>query len=413
MYRLLVNEIRRLLQMKRIYIYTAGAITISALFIGYSISTSGTDIVNNDGTVTIIQGVAAISHQKQVESVLQGEIRAEDFAESLHVIQEAYDAASNHFIYDESFFFHLPCYSTLYQLFWLYPQYTKDAIGIASNATPDQIPERVAYNFYALRTKKIEQILTSRYGGDEAKLARALEMNKEVSEPFSFYPGYLHWINVLGRYELLLTIIVGIATLFAAQIFIECYHNGSDPVFRTTKYGRTHLGVVRLIVVLLYGIFLVLLTSAVYLGAAVFTIGSEGLRSAIQMGNIYSIANFTYGQIIIYMIVCGLVSIMGMVSLASLFSAISKKPVNAVIASIVLILSYKGISLFRLPSWMNILMSTFPLSGTDSFNMIEGHQMYQIFNVAIWEPYWSIGTGILLGVVFCICAVCVYKKGRY
>lgn len=414
--KLLVNEMRKTLQMKRIYIYTSMAIAISIFSAWYCISTSETYIVEHDGTRTAISGMSAIAYQTQIESGVKREITPESLVQTLHIMQDAYDVTQDNYkIYSEAFFSHRVHKSAITGLIGVYPEYTNDTIGIASTTTLDKIPDDVIYNFYKLRNKKIEQILVDRYGTDTIQLQKALEMNRAVSEPFSFNPGSYYWDTVLEYYSILLTVVLIIVALFTAPIFAECYSNGSDIIFRTTKYGLKYLGIVRVLLSVLYGLFLLSVTSIIFLGISIWAFGNEGLRSSIQLIDIYAIANLTYGELLIYMIVGGAISIIGTVGLTTLLSVKKKNSVNAVVISIIFIIGYQLISLFfdNVPSWVSILISSLPPSGTDMFYMVRGYEVYNFFNVAVWKPYWSVIVGLLLGGMFFVWTISSYRKWKY
>jgi len=410
MKKLLVNEIRKTLQIRSTYIYAIVTLVISLFLAWFCVSLTGADLVGDDGSIIILKGSSAIPVQKQCDSALQGEITEEKIADALRIVKNSYDEKTDDFTYSEEVINNYKIWNMISNLLYVYPQFNNNELG---NGLISEIPTEIADNYYGMRAEKISRMINNLYS-DSIQLQKAEKLSADVDVPFSYYAGFSSWETVFEYYSLLLIVVLIVAALFAAPVFAEGYSNGADAIFRTTKYGRKSLGVVRVIVSLLYGLVLLLISSLSFLGISIYYFGTEGLKSSIQMMNIYSIANLTFGQVLIYMVLGGIISIMGTVSLVTFFSAKIKKPVSATIISIVLIIGYKAVSVFfPTSSSVDFILTTLPMSGTAMPELLLSLNIFNILNVAVWEPYWSIISGIFVFIVFFFAAVNGYARKKY
>lgn len=243
---------------------------------------------------------------------------------------------------------------------------------------------------------------------------KAEKMNSKVKTPFSYYEGFGFWNTVFEYYSILLMIVLIMASLYTAPIFSESYSSGADAIFRTTKFGRKRLGFCRVVVAEIYGIILFVIASVLFLGISAFYFGTEGLKSSIQMMTIYSIADMTYAQALLCVIISGAISVLGTVSIVAFFSSKMKNPVTATILSILLIVGCKAVSmLFNTSSIVDFILTSLPMSGTDMIYQLHSLKFFSILGMGIWEPYWSIISGIVISVLFFFVAVKVYSEKKY
>ena len=408
--RVLWNEIRKSMQMKNTYIYAAVTLAITIFFAGYCVFVSRAEDVNADGSLTIVNGSAAIPVQKNTDRSLSGQVTEEKLKNALQTVQEHYDKTKDEFVYDKEFLNCQRLFGIMNEVNYVYPEFNEETYD-----SIDQMSQNMADSYYTVRAEKIDKMIDAFYTSEGQK-QKAKKMNEKVKVPFSYYEGYGFWNAALEYYTILLVVILIAAALFAAPIFAQDYHSGADLVFRTTKYGRKTLGVCRFIVAQLYGIILFILASLLFLGICTFFFGSEGLQTSIQMMTIYALADMTYGQALGYVIVGGLISVIGTISMIAFFSAKIKSPIVSVIISIAFILVWKIAAMLfssSAGSVSRLFFMTFPMSGTEMIHSLTAISIFKLFHWYIWEPYWPILTGMFISMVFFFITVYEKKKKKY
>lgn len=405
--RLLYSEIKKAMCKRSTYFYTMIAMTISVFMTWYCISSAGTDLLNSDGTVTILKGHKAIPIQKQAESVLSGQVTEDKLEEVLKIYQRQYDKTSNTLVYDKDVI-------NSQKLFGLFSEINNKYMKFNEKtyASPDEMPDKLAFDYYKIRSEKIGKMIDASYS-DKGRNQKAKKMNASVEIPFSYYEGYSFWGKAFEHYCVLQIIILVIAAFFAAPIFSEQYHNGGDIIFRTTMYGRKSLAICRIAAAELYGILLFVFSTVLFFGICGYYFGIKGLQSSIQMMTVYAISNITFGQALVFVIAGGMVSMVSTISAIIFISVKMKEPVGAEIVSIVFIVGWKAASLFFGSAATEIVFSSFPMSGTEIIYYLTSLNIYRLFKINIWEPYWTIWIGILMSMILFFFSIRVYIRKKY
>ena len=405
--RLLYSEIKKAMCKRSTYFYTMIAMTISVFMTWYCISSAGTDLLNSDGTVTILKGHKAIPIQKQAESVLSGQVTEDKLEEVLKIYQRQYDKTSNTLVYDKDVI-------NSQKLFGLFSEINNKYMKFNEKtyASPDEMPDKLAFDYYKIRSEKIGKMKDASYS-DKGRNQKAKKMNASVEIPFSYYEGYSFWGKAFEHYCVLQIIILVIAAFFAAPIFSEHYHNGGDIIFRTTMYGRKSLAICRIAAAELYGILLFVFSTVLFFGICGYYFGIKGLQSSIQMMTVYAISNITFGQALVFVIAGGMVSMVSTISAIIFISVKMKEPVGAEIVSIVFIVGWKAASLFFGSEATEIVFSSFPMSGTEIIYYLTSLNIYRLFKINIWEPYWTIWIGILMSMILFFFSIRVYIRKKY
>ncbi len=156
--RLLYSEIKKAMCKRSTYFYTMIAMTISVFMTWYCISSAGTDLLNSDGTVTILKGHKAIPIQKQAESVLSGQVTEDKLEEVLKIYQRQYDKTSNTLVYDKDVI-------NSQKLFGLFSEINNKYMKFNEKtyASPDEMPDKLAFDYYKIRSEKIGKMIDASY----------------------------------------------------------------------------------------------------------------------------------------------------------------------------------------------------------------------------------------------------------
>lgn len=342
--------------------------------------------------------------------MLSGQVTEDKLEGVLQVHKSHYDPISDTFRYDQDFLNSQKLFGLIGELESKYRKFNEKTY-----ASPNQMPESLATDYYKIRAEKINKMIDAFYPGEahNAQNQKAKKMNASVKLPFSCYEGYSFWGKAFEYYCILQMAVLVIAAFFAAPMFSGSCHDGGDLIFRTAMHGRKGLAICRIAVAEFYGIFLFLASTGLFFGACAACFGLEGMRSSMQMMTIYAISNLTYGQALGYAVAGGIVSMVSTISVVAFFSAKTKDPAGTEVMGTVFIVGWKAASVFFGNAAAEFIFSSFPMGGTEMIYYLTSMSIYRIFNQCVWEPCWTVFMGISISVVFFSLSVGAYVRKKY
>lgn len=189
----------------------------------------------------------------------------------------------------------------------------QDAASLAT------ISPKQAADFYKLRREKLSEA-TREYGKTPAQQAFLKEQYARTATPF-YYEGADSW-EIRTRYAefygMVIALLIG---LLAAGIFSDEFRLQADPVFFSSRYGRTKAARTKLWAG-------VIMAAALYWGAMLFysiigfvLMGTSGSSVPIQMKWSESVYAITYGQEYVLTLLCGFTASLLSAALTMLISA--------------------------------------------------------------------------------------------
>lgn len=378
---MLLLEIKRVVKSRNNLVIIGLALVLSIL-LGIAVPVME-DIRNPDGTIAY-SGFDALEKKRALESVYTGEITRQtlyDITENYHNLLEEYGGEIPNEVY-------LKEYSGARPITWQFQTVFYDKATEMPLSVADLTPEK-AMTFYEERRAFIDQLLDQNLAGSASARELAASINNRVEEPF-YFSSFSGWETGFDYTRLLALLIVLLCTIVTAPIFSSDYQTQSDAVLRSTKHGRLRLAAVKTGSALFIIIALFAICMAIFLSILCISLGTDGLKSAIQWSYALSIAPFSMGQTEALVVLTSFLSLMAVVSFTLWISARVENPVITLISGIIMVLlptilrAGPDIKLF------NWLMFLLPSGGVDLAGGIYAEFFRNTFltlgDAAFWAP---------------------------
>jgi hypothetical protein len=252
--------------------------------------------------------------------------------------------------------------------------YTEDRI--------EDYPDEYAAKFYQCWRNKFEFLIENKLPTKEQQTA--LNKLNDVKIPFARYPGYYLYYTALDNIQVIFIIILFLVTFFASGTYSESFEDGSMEIIRTTKAYKKNM-LIRILPVILYGIFLTLIATFVTIGMTSSVIGFKALKSSFKMISLFSFGNFSIGQGIMIMVLAEIIGILALATLMGYVSFKTKKTTVAIGMGVSLSVFYMIGSRFVLSSasFMRYLLDAIPMASSNVLQSMYGFSI----SLGNWEPY--------------------------
>lgn len=208
-----------------------------------------------------------------------------------------------------------------------------------------------------------------------------------VKGVFSLYKlGFIsyNFKSVKQLFDLYILLVVIHLIVFASGTYSESFENGSMEIIRTTKVYKKNM-LIRILPVILYGIFLTLIATFVTIGMTSSVIGFKALKSSFKMISLFSFGNFSIGQGIMIMVLAEIIGILALATLMGYVSFKTKKTTVAIGMGVSLSVFYMIGSRFVLSSasFMRYLLDAIPMASSNVLQSMYGFSI----SLGNWEPY--------------------------
>lgn len=408
--RLFGLEVKRILKSRRTLILLSIAMLLSVLMAYLPISFEGINRPNEDGTVTELDGLAAIEYKRDIYATTQGEVTPEKVKEALVTYQNCVKEYGS--IDGEEF----PLKVNIEKILPIRPLlkglaevFADPLTGIAADLM-DIDPDAIDQSYYDKCAEHLNDVMKNEQKDYPTAQQKASEKYAQVDTPFYLYAGMSK--DAFDYIEFYILFLAILCIAIVAPIFANEYQTGADSILRATKHGRIRLAVTKILASCTILIAVFIFGMAVHLLILNMAFGTECLKTSLQMlFSIINLSNFNLGQLQIILVLAGLLSILATISCTLFLSAKCKDSLTVLLISIVMLL----MPLFAYAALgANWISSILPSAGIG----MQNNFLYQLINfnylhigqMSFWTPHVILVSAAIEVPVFLLLAVRSYCK---
>lgn len=408
--RLFGLEVKRILKSRRTLILLSIAMLLSALMAYLPISFEGVNRPNEDGTVTELDGLAAIEYKRDLYATTQGEVTPEKVKEALITYQNCVKEYGS--IDGEEF----PLKVNIEKILPIRPllkgvgeAFADPLTGIAADWM-DIDPDAIDQSYYDKCAEHLNDVMRNEQRDYPTAQQKASEKYAQVDTPFYLYAGMSK--DAFDYIEFYILFLAILCVAIVAPIFANEYQTGADSILRATKHGRIRLAVTKILASCTILVAVFILGMTVHLLILNMAFGTERLKTSLQMlFSIINLSNFNLGQLQIILVLAGLLSILATISCTLFLSAKCKDSLTVLLISIVMLL----MPLFAYAALgANWISSILPSAGIG----MQNNFLYQLINfnylhigqMSFWTPHIILVSAAIEIPVFLFLAVRSYCK---
>lgn len=408
--RLFGLEIKRLLKSRRTLILLAVAMILSILMAYLPVSFESINRPNEDGTITELNGMAAIEYKRSLYSATYGEVSPEMVKEALETYQncvkEYGPVEEDGFPLDVNVEKIVPIRPLLKGLAEVFAD---PLTGIAADWM-DIDPDAIDQSYYDKCTEHLNDVMRNEQRDYPTAQQKASDKYAQVDTPFYLHAGMSK--DAFDYIEFYILFLAILCVAIVAPIFANEYQTGADSILRATKHGRIRLAVTKILASCTILVVVFILGMTVHLLILNMAFGTECLKTSLQMlFSIINLSNFNLGQLQIILVLAGLLSILATISCTLFLSAKCKDSLTVLLSSIVMLL----MPLFAYTALgANWISSILPSAGIG----MQNNFLYQLINfnylhigqMSFWTPHIILVSAAVEIPIFLFLAVRSYNK---
>ena len=309
-------ELKKMLKTPVTLILIIAALVFSFLLAWLPVSFEQTKILTDDGLVTL-EGSERISYEKNVSPVF-GEVTAETAKQALTAYQDClrkYGVENENDLPEGAYNTEIgPWFKVLHTIREIYADPKTGIPPDLMYMSPDSLE-----NFYDKKAERFETLMEQE-DWPEAVREKARLMYEQSEEPMEYYPYYNS--NGLDYESFLFFLVMICCILIAAPVFAIDYQTGADDIMRCTKNGRLKIVLSKCGATLLINTMLFSVCAAIYCILTTVFYGTDSMRTDMQMMlSVFTLHNWTVGEMLLKAALAGLLSCTAAVSLTLLLSS--------------------------------------------------------------------------------------------
>ncbi|MGX7168010.1 hypothetical protein [Facklamia hominis] len=296
---LLKQEYSIILRKKTTYILIAITIISAILLPILSFQTFEYTFVNNTGEKIKENGISAIIKANELQKPIAGKVDSELINESLNVYYKSLNSQDGKINWNEEFTIYKPINENL--LYYLIEDFKERNIG------KEETINSISNNFYDLRKDIQKKGFAEILNQNEQVYGEMLE--SKVDEPYTFEPhnGWDMYIMFLS-YFFKISMVVSI--IFISPLFTESKENNSMDIIYATKNGKMKYKIIRLFTSISFSCLLSILGVIIYLIAGRFVLNYNGLKTSVQLIQLFSPQPINIGRLLFNVISFGLIGVL-------------------------------------------------------------------------------------------------------
>lgn len=414
MLNLLKLELKRQLKTRWTLFFVGVALITTLLFAYFPVNFYELTLSNTQGQIEKLTGFDALHAQMERQAPSNGTVTAEKVRAALENYQDtlkAYDAEFPYDlpegVYEKSL---LPTDPLLHGVVKLY---SNPKTGIGSPLT-ELTPQKID-SYYTTADAHIQALMALEHPENEVTQQQGIAMYQEVAKPFVSRPNASS--NALDYFLLLSFVLMLLCAVLAAPVFASDYQTRADDIQRSCKNGRNTLASARIIATLFICTLLTLSCQILYWCLSNTFFGWDALDASIQMMALFPIsalANMTFGELQIFLVVVGQLGMLATVSAVLLISSKTKNLVTATATALFLCVLPVLLYLI-LPTNLRIILCTLLPSSVNAMQSGVLYAMREFFfitvgDLAIWLPWLMTGVVCLEAPLFALFARHSYSK---
>ena len=329
MLNLLKLELKRQLKTRWTLFFVGTALITTLLFAYFPVSFYELTLSNTQGQTEKLTGFDALHAQMERQAPAGGTVTPEKVRAALENYQDTLNAYDAEFpsdlpegVYEKSL---LPTDPLLHGVVELY---SNPKTGIGSPLT-ELTPQKID-SYYTTADAHIQALMALEHPENEVTQQQGIAMYQEVAKPFVSRPNASS--DAIDYFLLLSFVLMLLCAVLAAPVFASDYQTRADDIQRSCKNGRNTLASARIIATLFICTLLTLSCQILYWCLSNTFFGWDALDASIQMMALFPIsalANMTFGELQIFLVVVGQLGMLATVSAVLLISSKTKNLVTA------------------------------------------------------------------------------------
>mgnify|MGYP000634100535 FL=1 len=314
--------------------------------------------VNNKGEKVKENGISAIIKANELQKPIAGKVDSELINKSLNVYYKSLNSEDGKINWNEEFTIYKPINENL--LYYLIENFKERNIGKEETITS------ISNNFYDLRKDMQKKGFAETLNKNEQVYGEMLE--SKVDEPYIFEPhnGWDMYIMFLS-YFFKISMIVSI--IFISPLFTESKENNSMDIIYATKNGKMKYKIIRLFTNVSFSCLLSILGVIIYLIAGRFVLNYDGLKTPVQLIQLFSPQPINIGRLLFEVISFGIIGVLSVSNITAYFSYKLQKGRNVgliMIGSFIIYIILNG--LVNIPGDLGkILFDLIPFRASDIY----------------------------------------------
>lgn len=414
MLNLLKLELKRQLKTRWTLFFVGVALITTLLFAYFPVNFYELTLSNTQGQIEKLTGFDALHAQMERQAPSNGTVTPEKVRAALENYQDTLNAYDAEFpydlpegVYEKSL---LPTDPLLHGVVELY---SNPKTGIGSPLT-ELTPQKID-SYYTTADAHIQALMALEHPENEVTQQQGIAMYQEVAKPFVSHPNASS--DDIDYFLLLSFVLMLLCAVLAAPVFASDYQTRADDIQRSCKNGRNTLASARIIATLFICTLLTLSCQILYWCLSNTFFGWDALDASIQMMALFPIsalANMTFGELQIFLVVVGQLGMLATVSAVLLISSKTKNLVTATATALFLCVLPVLLYLI-LPTNLRIILCTLLPSSVNAMQSGVLYAMREFFfitvgDLAIWLPWLMTGVVCLEVPLFALFARHSYSK---
>lgn len=405
-------ELKRMLKARLTRVLLPLALLLSLLMAYLPVTFCYTSYTDPAGNEVQLTGLASAAYEKEQQAGASGSVTPERVRQAVETYQaclreygvtESYDLPEG--VYERDI---LPIAPLLHGVKEAFADPDTGMAPSILEISPAEID-----GYYAVCEARLASLMALEQPDSPAARRIAAEMYRQVTKPFTVYPGMssavMDYQNIMGFLVLLFCVVI------AAPVFSSGYQSGADSILRCTRHGRARLGAAKAAAALLVSGAAFAICAAVYILASNSLFGWECAETSIQMVySIVTLADMDVGQLQVLFAAAGLLSVLASVSFTLFLSSRCRSTAASLAAALIFSIAPAVISMTvpgPLSAW---LCSILPAGGTS----IQSSFLYALTDfrfltagsLAVWTPWAIIGFSAIEIPLFSLLSVRSYRR---
>lgn len=407
-------ELKRQLKTRWTLFFVGVALITTLLFAYFPVNFYELTLSNTQGQIEKLTGFDALHAQMERQAPSYGTVTAEKVRAALENYQDTLKAHDAEFpsdlpegVYEKSLLANEPLLHGVVEL------YSDPETGIGSPLIELE-PQKID-SYYTTADAHIKALMALEHPENEAAQKQGIAMYQEVAKPFVSHPNASS--DDIDYFLLLSFVLMLLCAVLAAPVFASDYQTRADDIQRSCKNGRNTLASARIIATLFICTLLTLSCQILYWCLSNTFFGWDALDASIQMMALFPIsalANMTFGELQIFLVVVGQLGMLATVSAVLLISSKTKNLVTATATALFLCILPVLLYLI-LPTNLRIILCTLLPSSVNAMQSgvlyaMRGFFFITVGDLAIWLPWLMTGVVCLEAPLFALFARRSYNK---
>lgn len=323
-----------------------------------------------------LHGTSAIKLRKEYNLQLAGPLTTEKIEKAI-----SHDSIKNEQIYS--------------LVSWAYSPADENDFFIFKTLTSSDVKR-----FYEERMERVNEYLNGESSNRQYSMKEKsyfVELNNNIATPFQL--DYVSgWQNLFDNLPNLFLMVAFAIAICLAPVFVGEYHQGTDSIILSTRYGRSKVISAKMKAGFLIAVFLTILGVAVYSLLVLKLFGFAGGDASVQIIKLLAPVPYTVLQTYKWAVLIGSLACLMVAALTLWLSSLMRSPFAVIITVGLILMIPMLIPVDGSNRYLNHIVDLFPSNMFDSFHKVIGYDTFQIFGRIIPE-YKVMGVFAMLVVI--------------